>query len=81
MFYFSLYYVYKINYEGENLRNIMSVTFIRKSLNPCGNNASADEGYWYLTFYVALFLIQSIWEQVSNNIRTRLRVDPHARAS
>jgi hypothetical protein len=34
------------------------------SLNPCGNNVSKDEGLWYLTFYVALFLIHSIWEQV-----------------
>jgi hypothetical protein len=24
------------------------------------------KGFWYLTFYVALFLIHSIWEQVSN---------------
>jgi hypothetical protein len=45
MFYFTLYYLYKFNYEGENLRNIMPVTFVRSSLNPCGNNASADEGH------------------------------------
>jgi hypothetical protein len=25
------------------------------------------KGFWYLTFYVALFLIHSIWEQVSNS--------------
>jgi hypothetical protein len=43
-----------------------SMTFVRSSLNPQGNNASADEGLWYLTFYVALFLIHSIWEQVPN---------------
>jgi hypothetical protein len=36
------------------------VTFVRSSLNPCGDNASADEGHRYLTFYVALFLIHSI---------------------
>jgi hypothetical protein len=43
------------------------VTFVRRSLNPRGNNASSDEGHWYLTFYVALFLIHSIWEQVPNS--------------
>jgi hypothetical protein len=42
------------------------MTFVRSSLNPQGNNASADEGLWHLTFYVALFLIHSIWEQVPN---------------
>jgi hypothetical protein len=36
------------------------VAFVRSSLNPWGNNASADEGHYYLTFYVALFLIHSI---------------------
>jgi hypothetical protein len=25
-----------------------------------------DEGRWHLTFYVALFLIHSTWERVSN---------------
>ena len=44
----------------------MFVAFVRSSLNPWGDNASADEGHWYLTFYVALFLIHSIWEQVPN---------------
>jgi hypothetical protein len=44
----------------------MLVTFVRSSLNPCGDNASAGEGHCYLTFYVVLFLIRSIWEQVSN---------------
>jgi hypothetical protein len=44
----------------------MFVTFVWSSLNPCGDNVSADEGHWYLTFYVALFLIHSIWEQVPN---------------
>jgi hypothetical protein len=38
----------------------MLETFVRSSLNPYGDNASADEGYWYLTFYVVLFLIQNI---------------------
>jgi hypothetical protein len=36
------------------------VAFVRSSLNPWGDNASADEGHCYLTFYVALFLIHSI---------------------
>jgi hypothetical protein len=67
MFYFTLYYFYKFTYEGENLRSIMPMTFVRGSLSPCGNNASADEGHWYLTFYVALFLIHSIWEQDPNS--------------
>jgi hypothetical protein len=43
MFYFTVYYLYKFNYEGENLRNIMFVIFVRSSLNPYGNNAPADE--------------------------------------
>jgi hypothetical protein len=42
------------------------ITFVRNPLYPKGNNASKDEGLWYLTFYVALFLIHSIWEQVPN---------------
>ena len=42
------------------------ITFVRNPLYPRGNNASKDEGFWYLTFYVALFLIHSIWEQVPN---------------
>jgi hypothetical protein len=37
--------IFKFTYEGENLRSIMPVTFVRGSLNPCGNNASADEGH------------------------------------
>jgi hypothetical protein len=41
-------------------------TFIRNSLYPKGNNVPKDEGLWYLTFYVALFLINSISEQVPN---------------
>jgi hypothetical protein len=48
----------------------MFMTFVRSSLNPCGDNVSADEGHWYLAFYVALFLIHSIWEQVPNTIQT-----------
>jgi hypothetical protein len=60
MLYFTLYYFYKFTYEGENLRNIIPVTFVRGSLDPCGNNVPADEGHCYLTFYVALFLIHSI---------------------
>jgi hypothetical protein len=45
MFYLTLYYFYRFTYEGENLRNIMHVTFVRGSLDPCGNNASSDEGH------------------------------------
>jgi hypothetical protein len=42
------------------------ITFVWNSLYPKGNNVLKDEGLWYLTFYVALFLIHSIWEQVPN---------------
>jgi hypothetical protein len=42
------------------------MTFVLDPLYPKENNDSKDEGLWYLTFYVALFLIHSIWEQVSN---------------
>jgi hypothetical protein len=45
---------------------ISFITFVWRSLYPKGNNVSKDEGHWYLTFYVALFLIRSIWEQVTN---------------
>jgi hypothetical protein len=36
------------------------MAFVRSSLNPWGDNASADEGHQCLTFHVALFLIRSI---------------------
>jgi hypothetical protein len=36
------------------------MVFVRSSLYPKGDNASADEGHQHLTFYVALFLIHSI---------------------
>jgi hypothetical protein len=42
------------------------MTFVLDSLYPKGNNVAKDEGLWYLTFYVALFLIHSIREQVPN---------------
>jgi hypothetical protein len=45
MLYFTLCYFYKFTYEGENLRSIMPETFVRGSLNPCGNNAPVDEGH------------------------------------
>jgi hypothetical protein len=48
----------------------MFATFVRISLNPYGDNVSADKGHLYLTFYVALFLIQR--EQVPN-------IDAHLR--
>jgi hypothetical protein len=44
------------------------MTFVVNSLYPKGNNDLKDEGLWYLTFYVALFLIHSIWEQVPNKL-------------
>jgi hypothetical protein len=53
---FSIFYY---EYEG-----MAFISFVRNTLYPKGNNASKDEGLWYLTFYVALFLIHSIWEQV-----------------
>jgi hypothetical protein len=37
-----------------------------KSLFAFGHNESRTKGLRYLTFYVALFLIHSIWEQVPN---------------
>jgi hypothetical protein len=58
-----LFYVWSRTHD---LRGILPVAFVRSSLNPWGDNASADEGHYYLTFYVALFLIHSIWEQVPN---------------
>jgi hypothetical protein len=66
IFYFGLFYVWSRRYD---LRGILLVAFVRSSLDPWGDNASADEGHYYLTFYVALFLIHSIWEQVPNNLR------------
>jgi hypothetical protein len=42
------------------------MTFVLDSLYPKWNNYLKDEGLWYLAFYVALFLIHSIWEQVPN---------------
>jgi hypothetical protein len=62
-FYFGLFYVWSRRYD---LRGILLVAFVRSSLDPWGDNASAGEGHYYLTFYVALFLIHSIWEQVPN---------------
>jgi transposase InsO family protein len=47
------------------------MTFVLDSLYPKGNNDPKDKGLWYLTFYVALFLIHSIWEQVSNRLRIK----------
>ena len=46
----------------------MFKAFVRRSLNPWGDNASADEGHLIFNiFCVALFLIHSIWEQVPNS--------------
>jgi hypothetical protein len=50
-----------------NAEGMSFVTFVRRSLYPKGNNASKDEDINHSTsFCVALFLIHSIWEQVSN---------------
>jgi hypothetical protein len=59
--YFTLFYVWSRRCD---LRDILLVAFVRRSLNSWRNNASADDGHLYLTFYVVLFLIHSIWEQV-----------------
>jgi hypothetical protein len=53
-----------------NLHSSAIITFVR-STSLGKNNASADEGHWHLTFYVALFLIHSIWEQVPNRLKTQ----------
>jgi hypothetical protein len=42
---FTLYYLYMFNYEGKTFVTFMLVTFVRSSLNPCGDNVSADEGH------------------------------------
>jgi hypothetical protein len=50
------------DYEGTSF-----ITFVWRLLYPNGNNVSKDERHYPLTsFCVALFLIHSIWEQVSN---------------
>jgi hypothetical protein len=54
------------DYEGMTF-----ITFVQNSLYPRGNNVSKDEGLWYLTLYVALFLIHSIWERVPNRLYHR----------
>jgi hypothetical protein len=64
--YFLFYIASQIWSRRCDLRDILFMAFVRSSLNPWGDNASADEGHQYLTFYVALFLIHSIWEQVPN---------------
>jgi hypothetical protein len=66
LYYILLHIVFQIWSRRYDLRDILFMAFVRSSLNPWGDNASADEGHWYLTFYVALFLIYSTWEQVSN---------------
>jgi hypothetical protein len=42
-----------IYYDNEGMS---FMAFVRRSLYPKGNNASKDEGYYHLTFCVALFL-------------------------
>jgi hypothetical protein len=43
------------DYEGMSF-----ITFVRRSSNPKGDNASKNEGLYPLMFCVALFLIHSI---------------------
>jgi hypothetical protein len=42
---FTLYYLYMFNYEGKTFVTFMLVIFVRSSLNPYGDNVSADEGH------------------------------------
>jgi hypothetical protein len=42
---FTLYYLYMFNYEGKTFITFMLVIFVRSSLNPYGDNVSADEGH------------------------------------
>jgi hypothetical protein len=42
---FTLYYIYMFNYEGKTFVIFMLVPFVRSSLNPYGDNVSADEGH------------------------------------
>jgi hypothetical protein len=42
---FTLYYLYMFNYEGKTFVTFMLVTFVRSSLNPYGDNVSANEGH------------------------------------
>jgi hypothetical protein len=61
LFYVWTFLTLHYDYEG-----VTFITFVQNPLYPKEYNASKDEGLWYLTFYVALFLIHSIWEQVPN---------------
>jgi hypothetical protein len=45
------------------------ITFVWRLLCSWGNNASEDESPLIINDYVALFLIHSIWEQVTNSKR------------
>jgi hypothetical protein len=66
---FIFYFILSLNIDHEDMTSVifLLMAFVRSSLNPWGDNASADEGHYYLTFYVALFLIHSIWEQAPNS--------------
>jgi hypothetical protein len=56
----------RIQLRKFNLRNCIAINLRPRPINPQGNNASLDEEHYHLTFYVVLFLIHSIWEQVPN---------------
>jgi hypothetical protein len=47
---------YKYDHEGEIFVIFLLMPFVRSSLNPWGDNASADEGYLYLTSLCCLVL-------------------------
>jgi hypothetical protein len=64
---FSIFCVWILFILYHDHEGLSFTTFVRNPLYPKGNNYSKDEGFWYLTFCVALFLIHSIWERVPNN--------------
>jgi hypothetical protein len=68
---FSIFHMFplsfNIHYDDEGMSFMI---FVRRSLYPRGNNVPKDEGLYHLTSCVALFLINSIWEQVPNTIKS-----------
>ena len=56
IFHFSLFVVLQIWSRRWNLRDTLLMTFVRSSLNPWRDNASADEGHLYLTSSCCLVL-------------------------
>jgi hypothetical protein len=70
-----MYFVWMFSIFYHDHEGMSFMTFVLDSLYPKVNNDPKDEGLWYLTFYVALFLIHSIWEQVPNTHYNRSYVD------